>query len=138
MSSWIVCDGDELIFEPMFGPRQVVLTVPAAIAGTGVATIGRRRMCVVGDEARMQWVAQYFMPGYSPGQGIVRIVMLDTSQIAKAVTGRGPVVLEGLNFTADIRPTVPAILNSPAATPDTMAPSAGRGKFIPHQMFVRA
>ncbi|MDR5823097.1 hypothetical protein [Caballeronia sp. LZ043] len=135
MTTPIVCDGDQLMFEPMFGPRQVVLSAPASITGTGVAMIGKRRICVTGDETRAQWTAQYFMPGYAPGTGTVRILMLDSSQSAPYIKGRAPVILKGMQFTAQFTPTVPAVLSSPPGTPDSTAPSTGRGVFMPRQWF---
>jgi hypothetical protein len=140
MSSPVLCDGDEATFEPMFGPRQVVLSEPAILTGTGVATISGRRTCAAGDEQRAQWPAQYFIAGYSPGAGIVSIEMLDASQTAPYVAGQTPLMLQGTGaqFTARFTPTAPAVMASTPFTPDTTAPGMGRGTFIAHQQFVRA
>jgi hypothetical protein len=138
MSSWIVCDGDELSFEPMFGTRQVVLSGPAIISGTGLATVSKRRVCVQGDEKRGRWPAQYCIAGYSPGAGMISIEMLGDSQLASYVVGESPLILQGTQFTACFTPTAPAMMSSAPFTPDVTASSMGRGAFVVHQQFVRA
>ena len=125
MASLVVVHGTLLIFEPMFGQRQVVLAAPAAIAGSGEATIEQRRVCVVGDEKRAQWEAQYFIPGYSPGTGLVSVEMLDGSQMTPCVTSGPPLILMGQQFTARFTPSVPAVMTSPPNSPDPMGPSMG-------------
>jgi hypothetical protein len=138
MNSLIICDGDEVIFNPMFGQRQVVLMKPAVVTGTGIATILQRRMCVLGDEKRTQWLAQYFIPGYSPGTGMLSIEALDDSQIAYGAMSTEPLITQGSLFKARFTPQMPAVMISPPGTPDTPAPGMGTGSFIPLQTFVRA
>lgn len=138
MTSMVVVEGDVLVFEPMFGQRQLVLEEPAMMPGSGEATIEQRRICIVGDEKRVQWQAQYFIPGYTPGMGIVSIETLDSSQMAPCVTSGAPLILMGQRFVARFTPTVPATLSAPPNTPDTLAPSMGRGKFMSQQTLVSA
>jgi hypothetical protein len=138
MSSLVVAEGDVLVFEPMFGSRQVVLTGLATMSGSGVATIGQRRVCVVGDEKSGRWPAQYFIPGYTPGAGFVSIETLDSSQMAPCVISTEPLIVMGQQFIARFTPTVPATLSSPPHTPDAIAPSMGRGCFMPLQTAVSA
>jgi hypothetical protein len=138
MTSMVVVEGDAMVFEPMFGQRQVVLDEPAMMPGSGEATIEQRRVCVVGDEKRIQWQAQYFIPGYTPGTGIVSIETLDSSQMAPCVTSGAPLILMGQRFVARFTPMVPAALSSPPNTPDSMAPSMGGGQFMPQQTLVSA
>ncbi|RKP55971.1 hypothetical protein [Pararobbsia silviterrae] len=138
MNSLIVCDGDAVNFEAMFGHRLVVLTAPALIKASGVASVSKRRMCVLGDEKRDRWPARYFVTGYTPGQGMVSIDMLDASQFTPCIVGRPPLIVCGLPFTARFTPTVPATLISPPNTPDSMTPSIGRGNFIARQHYARA
>jgi hypothetical protein len=138
MSSLIICDGDQVTFNPMFGQRQVVPMKPAVISGTGIATILQRRMCVLGDEKRTQWPAQYFIPGYSPGTGMLSIESLDDSQIAHGTVSIQPLIVQGNLFKVRFIPQVLAMMTSPPGTPDTSAPGMGTGSFIPLQTFVRA
>jgi hypothetical protein len=138
MSSLVVVEGDCVAFEPMFGPRQVVLLEPAMLRGSGEATIEERCMCVVGDEKRVQWQAQYFLPGYTPGAGMVAIESLDGSQVAPCVTSGAALILIGQRCVARFRPTAPATLISLPNTPDVMTSSTGYGHFIPRQIVVYA
>jgi hypothetical protein len=138
MASLVAVHGTLLAFEPMFGQRQVVLAEPATIAGSGEATIEQRRVCVVGDEKRAQWEAQYFIPGYSPGTGLLSIEMLDGSQMAPCVISGAPLILMGQQFTARFTPTVPAVMAAPPNSPDPMTPSIGRGRIMPEQNLVSA
>ncbi|CAE6844046.1 hypothetical protein [Paraburkholderia domus] len=136
MSSPVVVDGTVVVFEPMFGQRQVVLSEPAGMSGSGEATIDQRRVCVVGDEKRVQCQAQYFIPGYAPGTGIVSVETLDGSQMAPCVTSGAPLILMGQKLVARFTPTVPAIMSSPPNSADSMAPSMGHGCFLPQQTLV--
>ncbi len=138
MSSLVVASGDEMVFAPMFGARQVVLTEPATIVGTGQATINGRTVCVLGDEKRVQLLAQYMLPGYTPGMGLLSIESLSAGQWAPCTTSGEPLMLSGTMFNARFTPTVPAVMSSPPNTPDMMAPSMGQGRFIAQQVFVLA
>jgi Contractile injection system spike tip protein len=138
MSSFVLIEGSTIVFEPMFGTRQVVLLAPATMVGNGEATIGGRRMCVVGDEKRMQWQAQYFIPGYTPGAGLVSIELLDGSQMAPCVMSGTPLILVGQQFTARFSPSAPAVMSAPPYAVDPTFPSMGRGCFMPPQTSVSA
>lgn len=136
MSTLIICEGDEVTFDLVFGERTVTLIGPALMTGTGVASISRRRTCVLGDEKRTQWPAQYFIPGYSPGTGMLSIESLDDSQVSNGVLGGEPLIRQGSRFVACFRPQVLAVLSSLPNTPDSPAPSMGSGTFKPTQSFV--
>lgn len=138
MSGFVLIDGCAIVFDPMFGQRNVTLLAPASLQGNGAATVDGRRMCVVGDEKRMQWPAQYVIPGYTPGSGMLSIETLDASQMAPCATSGSPLILQGRQFVARFTPTVPAVMSSPPNTPDPVAPSMGRGRFVPSQTYVRA
>ncbi|MFM0742100.1 hypothetical protein PQQ51_33145 [Paraburkholderia xenovorans] len=138
MSSLVVAEGDTIVIEPTFGSRQVVLLEPAFMSGSGEATIEGRRICVMGDEKRVELQAEYSIPGYSPGAGIVSVEILDGSQMAPCVSSGAPLILMGQQFTARFTPTVPAVMSSPPNTPDLMEPGIGRGRFVTQQVFVAA
>ncbi|MDA8481217.1 hypothetical protein NNO04_21365 [Citrobacter sp. Awk 4] len=138
MSYPIICDGDGVQFGPMFGTRQVVLVEPAFIRGSGAITVMGRKACVAGDESQQQWAAQYFIPGYTPGSGMVSIEMLDGSQVTPCITAETSLILQGTQFTARFTLTSPAVMSEAPYTPDGMAVGMGRGCFIPQQVFVRA
>jgi len=138
MSDLAVLDGDLLQFDPMFGNRTVTVTGPAMIRGSGKATINQRKMCVRGDETKVQVNAQYTIPGYSPGAGILTIMMLAANQQAPRCLSGAPLLIKGQQFIARFTPTQPAMTTSTPSTPDAPAPSLGKGRFITNQAFVRA
>lgn len=138
MSDLVLVDGDALLFEPMFGNRQVIVPAGAVIRGSGQATVGGRPICILGDEGKLQLQAQYLIPGYSPGQGLVSIVQLSPAQQAPRCVSGAPILLGTDSFAARFTPTVPALMSSPPNSPDVPAPSMGRGRFVPRQMLVRA
>lgn len=138
MSYPIICDGDGVQFSPMFGSRHVVLVEPSFIHGSGAMTVMGRKACVAGDETQQQWAAQYFIPGYTTGYGMVSIEMLDGSQVMPCTTAETSLILQGTEFTARFTLTVPAVMSEAPFTPDGMAAGMGRGCFIPQQLFVTA
>ncbi len=134
----IVIDGDLLQFNPQFGHRQVTPTGPATIRGTGHATINKRHVCVVGDEKKVQVPAQYTIPGYSPGMGVITIAVLAGDQQAPHCKSNAALILKGQQFTARFTPTQPAISATSPHPADAPAPSMGQGRFNTSQMFVKA
>lgn len=137
MSKHIVIDNDALLFDPMFGYRQVTVTGPAKIKGSGEATIGNKKICVLGDEKKVILDATYIAGAFSvPGQGKVTISLLSSDQQAVWCMSDQPVILVGQKFIASFTPTNPAKAPPPANTPDPVAPTPGSGKFINSQQFV--
>ncbi|MEG6258819.1 hypothetical protein [Enterobacter bugandensis] len=138
MSKYIVVDRDMLFFDPMFGHRTVNVIEPRIIRGSGMASVNNKKICVLGDERQVRLKAIYTIPGYSPGQGIVTITLLNADQQVMWCWSKKPVILVGSKFLALFTPTSPAIMTSPPATPDPSAPTPGSGKFINSQFFVTA
>jgi hypothetical protein len=133
----LVVDGDMLQFDPTFGHRMVTPTAPARIAGKGRASVGKKRICVVGDEKLVQVPAQYTVPGHTPGQGTITIAMLAADQQRPRSKSGAAMIVKGSQFIARFLPTVPAV-NSSSGTPEPSAPSMGKGRFIVSQTFARA
>ncbi|EQB99299.1 hypothetical protein B738_18725 [Photorhabdus temperata subsp. temperata M1021] len=52
MSKQLVIDGDILLFEPLFGNRQVTILGLATIRGSGHAQIQGKKIAIVGDEKK--------------------------------------------------------------------------------------
>lgn len=52
MSKQLVVDGDTLLFEPLFGNRQVTILGPATIRGSGHPQIQGKKIVMVGDEKK--------------------------------------------------------------------------------------
>lgn len=133
MSERVVCEGDRIVFHPMFGQRIVTLEGEATMTASGMASVAQRKIAVTGDEKRQRWQARYTLFGYTGGEGVVEIIQLTGGQISPCTTAGGPMILEGQDFLARFTPTVPAVLADPPNTPDTMVPSIGQGYFIAQQ-----
>ncbi|KAG0187717.1 hypothetical protein DFQ28_005937 [Apophysomyces sp. BC1034] len=117
---------------PMFGPRQVTVSGPAMIRGSGQATVSGHRICVLGDEKKVQVQARYTTPAYPiPGSGLITIMQLLPNQQAPRCTTGAAIILKGQQFIARFTPTQPA--QHPQNGPDAMAPTPGKGRFITTQ-----
>ncbi|WP_387689183.1 hypothetical protein [Photorhabdus sp. RM71S] len=138
MSDVIIVEGDQLQFEPMFGNRQVIPTGPAIIHGSGQLTINQKKVCILGDETKVQVSATYQIPGYTPGTGMLTIVALESSQQTPRCSSGAPLIVKGQQFIARFTPLQPAQTIGPAPTPDISAPSMGKGRIIPSQFFAVA
>ncbi|MCT8343797.1 MULTISPECIES: hypothetical protein [Photorhabdus] len=137
MSKQLVVDGDNLLFEPLFGNRQVTILGPATIRGSGHVKIQGKKIVIVGDEKKVQLQAQYITPSHPvPGMGIVTIAQLDASQQVNFCRSPVTVIVVGQQFIACFTPTQPA--NNPSSGPDVTAPSMGKGRFIASQYAVTA
>ncbi|WP_034947383.1 hypothetical protein [Erwinia oleae] len=137
MSELIIIDGDALTFEPLFGERTVTVTGVAIIAGSGMADIEHKAICIVGDEKGVTVNATYTAGPYQvPGQGIITIAQLAADQQALFCTAATPVIVKGTQFIASFRPVSQA--SSPNGPDSNLAPTPGKGQFIPQQNFVKA
>ncbi|WP_426577557.1 hypothetical protein ACP179_05380 [Xenorhabdus stockiae] len=137
MSESIVTDGDILQFEPQFGYRQVKVTIPGKIRGTGHARVNGKKVCILGDEKRVTVSATYTtITHMTPGIGTLTISMLDISQLALQCTSGAALIIKGKKFMAIFTPKFPAINNTVIPPqPDIMTPSLGTGSFITQQNF---
>ncbi|MEK9495780.1 hypothetical protein V2H77_04820 [Photorhabdus sp. P32] len=137
MSKQLVVDGDSLLFEPLFGNRQVTILGPATIRGSGHAKIQDKKIVITGDEKKVQLQAQYITPSHPvPGKGIVTIAQLNASQQVNFCLTPATVIIVGQQFIARFTPTQPA--NNPSTGPDVTTPSMGKGRFIASQHTVSA
>nr|WKF60510.1 hypothetical protein HUO10_005031 [Paraburkholderia busanensis] len=138
MGALVVVDGDLLNFLPAFGQRQVTVTGPAVIRASGHALIGGKRVCVFGDERRVRVRADYMMPGYGMGSGVITIVSLNVNQKTPRINDGMPLIVEGTEFIARFSPTVAAVMSGAPFSPDSTPPSMGKGTFQLQQQFVTA
>jgi hypothetical protein len=138
----IVVNGDSLVFDPLFGNRQVTATGPARIVGTGQATVGGKKMCIAGDEGKIQVPADYVVPagGFANGKGVITIAALSPDQRANSAASGAALIVKGTKFQARFTPTVPAISPGvpPKPDPGFPSPSMGTGQFIATQNFAKA
>ncbi|KER04709.1 hypothetical protein LGZ99_00995 [Photorhabdus temperata] len=137
MSKQLVIDGDILLFEPLFGNRQVTILGLATIRGSGHAQIQGKKIVIVGDEKKVQFQAQYITPSHPiPGMGMVTIAQLDTRQQVNFCRSPVTMIVVGQQFIARFTPSQPA--NNPSTGPDVTVPSMGKGRFIASQYTVSA
>ncbi|MGP2471592.1 hypothetical protein V1956_23960 [Yersinia sp. 2540 StPb PI] len=137
MSEAMVIDGDLLLFDLQFGNRTVTVPAPGKISGTGHAQVNGKKVCILGDEKKVQVSATYITATHSIlGDGKITISALDSSQQALQCTSGAALIIKGKKFTAMFTPgTVATAPGSPPPPPDVSAPSAGTGSFITQQSF---
>ncbi|WP_097138749.1 MULTISPECIES: hypothetical protein [unclassified Pseudomonas] len=139
MMSPIVVNGDELTFESMFGDRQVTIIEPAVISGSGDVTVANKKVCIVGDEEKVELKATYTTSIYTTmGTGTVTISRLNSDQQASNCTNGAALITKGSKFDALFTPDSPASLPGPPLTVDSKAPSQGKGEFGTAQDFATA
>lgn len=138
MSDYLLKDGDIAQFDPAFANRTLIQPAQGKLRASGHATVGGKRVCVLGDEASV--VVQnvsYAIPGYSPGKGVLTIKSLQADQQARVTSSGGKkVLLRGSRFVAQLAPTQPAMSTGTPSTPEpNLAPTVGTGSFIHSQFF---
>jgi hypothetical protein len=139
MSNLVVIDGDALIFNPQFGAITITPPPQPRISGRGEASIGGKKVCIVGDEEQVSFTVDYIKPPFvaSPGKGTLTIKALASDQQAAFATAQAPMILVGSQFTTQFQPTTPA--QDPQGKPDTdLKAVTGVGTFINSQTFVTA
>ncbi|HEU0015544.1 MAG TPA: hypothetical protein VFQ45_17845 [Longimicrobium sp.] len=134
MADSILMTGDMVMFIPAFSPA-VIVPVPGTLAGTGRAGIGKKPVCVDGDEKNVVVPGVVYMtPSHPiPGVGILTIAALGGDQKAKKTKcGGKAVLLKGSTFDAKLQVTAPAQQPAPPGppVPDANAEYKGKGQFI--------
>lgn len=135
MSDYILVDGDTVLFLPTFGAATVI-PKPGKLAGSGPATFLGKKVCVAGDEGKVEVAAcDYMTPQYSiPGKGTLKIAALASAQTAqKTQTGGTAMLLLGGKFTAKFEVQVPAKQPPPgmgSPIPDPTPQYSGEGSFV--------
>lgn len=142
MGNYILIDGDQANFIPAFTPA-IVVTKPGKLAGSGPATLNGKKLCVDGDESKVEVPGcMYTTPQYSiPGTGTLKIAKLAANQKAKKTqTGGKLVLLKGLLFTAKFEVQSPAKQPPPgpgSPIPDPTTQYSGQGMFITTNMLFK-
>lgn len=134
MADFVVMDGDQAVFLPIFG-AAVVVVKPGVISGSGPMTRGGAPVCVEGDEGSVSVPGcVYITPQYIiPGTGTLKIDGLAGDQVASLTqTGGKPVILVGSNFQAVFEVQAPAMQPIPPAppVPDPTTSYNGQGQFV--------
>lgn len=136
MNKLLLIEGDKAIFLPTFGAATVVVQ-PGTMQASGPATIGGKKICVDGDESKVQVPGcMYVTAQHSiPGTGTLKIASLAGDQKAqKTKTGGKAVLLKGSQFTAKFEVQSPAQQPPPgpgSPVPDATPQYSGQGSFMP-------
>ena len=134
MADFILVDGDTVMFIPIFSPAMVV-PLPGKLKGSAPATISGKKICVLGDETKVEVKGCVYMtPQYIiPGSGTLKIKALAGNQKAsKTRSGGKAVLLKGSTFSAEFQVQMKAQQPTPGGpVPDTMSSYSGKGMFIP-------
>ncbi len=134
MADYILVDNDIVNFMPTFGPATVGV-LPGNIPASGPATLNRSKLCVDGDEKKVEVSGcMYVAPPYViPGTGTLKIQQLAPNQKAmKTKTGGKAVLLKGAQFQATFEVQSPAQQPPPGPgppIPDPMTQYPGQGMF---------
>lgn len=107
---YVVLDSDQALFDGAFGPATVVVQ-PGTLTATGPATVGGKKMAIVGDEGSVRVPGcTYTTPAFSiAGAGTLEIAALNGDQQAtKTASGGTKLVLVGSKFTARFTVSAPA------------------------------
>lgn len=132
MSDYILIDGDDVIFNPVFGVAAVVVK-PGVINGSGKGTVKGKPLCIKGDEASVSVDNCDYIAGLFtiPGKGTLKINALGSGQIAQKTRNLGQsVLLKGTLFTAVFEVKIPAQQPGPPPVNDpTPQYAGGTGQF---------
>lgn len=137
MSNMVIIDGDALTFNSQFGAITITLPPQPRISGSGEASIGGKKICIVGDEKQVSFTVGYIKPPFitTPGKGTLTIKQLASDQQAELTMTSEPMIVGGSQFTTQFQPTTPA--QDPLGKPDAdLSPATGVGTFINSQSFV--
>lgn len=130
---YVLIDGDTVNFQATFGAATVTVP-PGTITATGPATLGGKKICIVGDEKSVVLSGcPYTTASHStPGTGTLEIASLAIDQQAqKTSTGGTKVMLVGSSFTAKFTVQSPAQQPAPPGppVPDATLQYSGTGSF---------
>ncbi|WP_024768084.1 hypothetical protein [Aquimarina macrocephali] len=131
----IILDGDEVLFDPTYGPATVVVK-SGTIKASGKTTVQSKKVAVKGDESKVVVSGcTYTSPSFPiPGMGNLKIASLGPDQLTKKTkSGNKPIVLKGSVFIAKFEVQSPAKFISPGSAPisDPLPFYMGTGKLEP-------
>ena len=132
MADYVLIDGDQAIFMPVFGAAMVIVQA-GALEASGPATVGGKKWCVDGDEGSVSVKGcVYTTSSHSiPGTGTLEISALASDQVAtKTANGGKAALLVGSSFTAKFSVQSPAQQPSSPPIPDPTPEYSGSGTFV--------
>ena len=135
MSDFVLIDGDLAMFQPKFGPANVVVK-PGRLSASGPLTFAGKAVCVSGDEGSVSVPGcPYSAPPFViPGTGTLEISALGEDQLAgTSAAGGTKLMVKGGSFTAMFSVESPAMQPQPSPAPPTPDPTpkySGTGSFV--------
>jgi len=133
MPDHILIDGDQAMFQPMFGAAMVMVQ-PGKLTGSGASSLKGKKVCVDGDEKSVKVPGcMYMTPQFPiPGVGTLKIAALAGNQKAKKTkSGNKVVLLKGAQFQAAFEVQTPAqIITESGPKTDPMTQYSGNGQFV--------
>lgn len=143
MGDFVLLDGDQAIFLPVFGAATVVVR-PGRLTGSGPMKSAGKPVCVDGDEGSVSVAGCiYITPQYSiPGTGTLEISALAGDQVAPtSATDGTKLMVKGSQFTAKFSVQAPAMQPPPVSgppIPDALTVYSGSGSFQTTNTSVKA
>lgn len=146
MADFIIIDGDKAFFKPNIG-AAIVLKAPGVpiievLKGSGPATIGSKKVCIVKDVDGLKIDCVYMTPQYPIwGTGTVTLKLAANQKAKKTKSGKEKVALKGSKFTVEFKVTagaqMPPSPPAPPPPPDQSSYPPGDGFFINTNMKVK-
>lgn len=133
-------NGDSVVFSST-GPILLLPPFPTiTIKANGKTTINGKKICIAGDEKKIELSCSYTMPPFMiPGSGKLKIQSLGPEQLTqKTKSGTKSLILKGKLFTAIFQVEFPAKQPAPVNTPDPMPFYMVKGEFITNNTKIKA
>ena len=136
----IIINGDSVVFSST-GPIILMPPLPiTAIKANGETTINGKKVCIDGDEKKVEMSCSYTVPSFTiPGSGTLKIQSLSPEQLTKKTkSGTKSLILKGKIFTAIFEVESPAKQPPPKNTPDSVPSYEVNGEFIANNNKIKA
>ncbi len=134
----IIMDGDQVNFFPVFGNASVSVQ-PGKMIASGKTTIKGKKVCVAGDEAKVEVTnCAYIAGSFIGGLGTLTIKKLDPGQLTKkSKSGTKSIIIKGNMFKAEFTVVIKGIDPS-NGKPDEATVYEGEGQFAPINTKIQA
>ena len=136
----IIKNGDSVVFSSS-GPIMLLPSFPiTVIKATGETTIKGKKVCVDGDEKKVEITCSYTVPPFMiPGSGKLKIQSLSPEQLArKSKSGAKSLILKGKLFTAIFEVDSPDKQPPQTNTPDHLLLYIVKVEFITNTNKIKA
>ncbi|WP_299259825.1 hypothetical protein [uncultured Aquimarina sp.] len=133
----IIMDGDTVEFSAMAPTTLIPPILKTVIKASGKTTINGKKVCVEGDEKKVEISCPYVMSPFMGGVGTVTIKQLGSDQLTKKTkSGNKRVILKGSILQAEL--TVDVKGKDTNGLEDPIATYQVQGKLIPANTKIKA